>query len=81
VFEGFIVTILAKSAERDVAFYNRPRTAENWIKEGESAIKWTRLSCRTFDANAVRVQLNALAYNLGNLMRALAMPRRWSHGH
>jgi hypothetical protein len=33
--------------------------------EGKGAIKWTRLSCRTFAANAVRLQLHALAYNLG----------------
>jgi|HubBroStandDraft_6_1064221.scaffolds.fasta_scaffold87020_4 hypothetical protein len=38
------------------------------------AIKWTRLSYRTFAANAVRHQLHALAYNLGNFMRTLAMP-------
>jgi hypothetical protein len=48
---------------------------EQWIKEGKGAIKWTRLSCRTFAANAVRLQLHALAYNLGNLMRTLAMPK------
>src|SRR3954469_1438186 len=47
---------------------------EQWIKEGKGAIKWTRLSCRTFAANAVRLQLHALAYNLGNFMRTLAMP-------
>jgi hypothetical protein len=29
-------------------------TCEQWIKEGKGAIKWTRLSCRTFAANAVR---------------------------
>jgi Transposase DDE domain group 1 len=29
----------------------------------------------TFAANAVRLQLHALAYNLGNLLRTLAMPR------
>ena len=34
----------------------------------------TRLSCRTFAANAVRLQLHVLAYNLGNFMRTLAMP-------
>jgi hypothetical protein len=39
------------------------------------AIKWTRLSCRSFAANAVRLQLHALAYNLGNFMRTLAMPK------
>jgi hypothetical protein len=38
------------------------------------AIKWTRLSCRTFAANAVRLQLHALAYNLGNFLRTLATP-------
>jgi len=50
-------------------------TAEQWIKEGKGAIKWTRLSYRTFAANAVRLQLHALAYNLGNFMRTLAMPK------
>jgi hypothetical protein len=45
------------------------------IKEGKGAVKWTRLSCRTFVANAVRLQLHVLAYNLGNFMRTLAMPK------
>jgi hypothetical protein len=72
---GFIVTNLARSAERVVAFYNQRGTAEQWIKEGKYAIKWTRLSCRSFAANAVRLQLHALAYNLGNFMRTLAMPK------
>ena len=50
-------------------------------KEGKHAIKWTRLSCTTFRANAVRLQLRALAYNLANLLRTLALPggvERWS---
>ena len=42
---------------------------------GKGAIKWTRLSCRTFTATAVRLQLHALAYNLGNLMRTQALPK------
>jgi hypothetical protein len=71
---GFIVTNLARSAEGIVTFYNRRGTCEQWITEGKGAIKWTRLSCRTFAANAVRLQLHALAYNLGNFMRTLAMP-------
>jgi len=49
--------------------------AKQWIKEGKGAIKWTRLSCRSFAANTVRLQLHALAYNLGNCMRTLAMPK------
>src|SRR3954447_5368801 len=48
---------------------------EQYIKEGKNAIKWTRLSCRTFAANAVRLHLHALAYNLGNFMRTLALPK------
>src|ERR1700719_2032450 len=72
---GFIVTNLARPAERVVAFYNHRGTCEQYIKDGKGAIKWTRLSCRSFAANAVRLQLHALAYNLGNFMRTLAMPK------
>jgi hypothetical protein len=72
---GFIVTNLARPAERIVAFYNHRGTCEQYIKEGKGAIKWTRLSCRSFAANAVRLQLHALAYNLGNFMRTLGMPK------
>ena len=78
---GFIVTNLSRPAERVVAFYNKRGTCEQWIKEGKGAIKWTRLSCRTFAANAVRLQLHALAYNLGNFLRTLATPepiKDWS---
>jgi Transposase DDE domain group 1 len=72
---GFIVSNLARSAEGVVVFYNQRGTAEQCIKEGKGAIKWTRLSCRTFGANAVRLQLHALAYNLGNFVRTLAIPK------
>ena len=71
---GFIVTNLRYSAKNTVRFYNQRGTAEQWIKEGKGAIKWTRLSCRSFNANAVRLQLHALAYNLGNFLRTLATP-------
>src|SRR5262249_39069021 len=47
---GFIVTNMSRPAERVVAFYNKRGTCEQWIKEGKGAIKWTRLSCRTFAA-------------------------------
>jgi Transposase DDE domain group 1 len=72
---GFIVSNLPRSPEGIVAFYNQRGTCEQYIKEGKNAVKWTRLSCRTFAANAVRLQLHALAYNLGNFMRTLAMPK------
>jgi len=41
----------------------------------------TRLSCRSFTANAARLQLHAPAYNLGNFLRTLATPepiKEWS---
>ncbi|MCP4330274.1 MAG: IS1380 family transposase [Alphaproteobacteria bacterium] len=76
---GFIVTNLSRKAERVVAFYNHRGTAEQWIKEGKNAIKWTRLSCRKFRNNEVRLQLHALAYNLANFMRTLALPKEVEH--
>ena len=78
---GFIVTNLSRPVERIVACYDQRGTCEQWIKEGKGAIKWTRLSCRTFAANAVRLQLHALAHNLGNFLRTLAPPepiKDWS---
>ncbi len=57
-----------------MAFYNQRGKAEQYIKEGKYAIRWTRLSCRRFRDNADRLQLHALAYNLGNFMRTLALP-------
>jgi hypothetical protein len=78
---GFIVINMARPAENVVAFYNKRGTCEQGIKEGKGAMKWTRLSCRSFAANAVRLQLHALAYNLGNFLRTLATPepiKNWS---
>src|SRR5215207_322609 len=78
---GFIVTNMTRPAERVVAFYNQRGTAEQHIEEGKNAVIWTRLSCRRFAANAVRLQLHALAYNLANFMRTLTLPdevRQWS---
>jgi hypothetical protein len=69
---GFIVTNMTRPAERVVMFYNHRGTAEQWIKEGKNAVTWTRLSCHSFKANAVRLQLHALAYNLANFFRTLA---------
>ena len=48
-------------------------------KKDKCAIRWTRLSCRSFAANAVRLQLHALAYNLANFLRTLALPPEIAH--
>ena len=60
-------------------FYNHRGTAEQWIKEGKNAVTWTRLSCHRFAANAVRLQLHALAYNLANFLRTLTLPDAVGH--
>jgi hypothetical protein len=54
-------------ASRVPGVYNHRGTAEQW--------KWTRLSCRSFAANTVRLPLQALAYNLGNFTRTLEMSK------
>ena len=76
---GFIVTNLSRPAERVTKFYNGRGTAEQRIKEGKNAINWTRLSCHSFRNNEVRLQLHALAYNLGNFLRTLALPEAVEH--
>ena len=78
---GFIVTNLRWKHSNVVKFYNKRGTAEQWIKEGKYALKWTRLSCHDFDDNQVRLQLFAMAYNIGNFLRRLALPesiKDWS---
>ena len=76
---GFIVTNMTGWSRKVVKFYNGRGTAEQWIKEGKYAVKWTRLSCRNFRDNQARLQLFALAYNLGNFLRRLALPRAVKH--
>jgi hypothetical protein len=78
---GFIVTNLKWRAKKVIRFYNARGTAEQWIKEGKNAVKWTKLSCRRFKDNEARLQLFALAYNLGNFLRQLVLPtpiRGWT---
>ena len=78
---GFIVTSMTAGPEGVVRFYNGRGTAEQWIKEGKYALNWTRLSCHRFVANRVRLSLFVLAYNLGDFLRRLCLPkavRHWS---
>ena len=76
---GFIVTNLSRTMKSIVRFYNHRGTAEQMIKEGKNAVKWTRLSCHDFIDNQVRLQLFALAYNMGNFFRQVALPKSVRH--
>ena len=50
--------------------------AEEWIKEGKYALNLTRLvRCKVPVANRVRLSVFVLAYNLGNFLRRLCLPK------
>jgi hypothetical protein len=72
---GFIVTNLSAKAKGVVHFYNGWGAAEQWIKEGKYALNWTRLSCHRPVANQVRLHLFVMAYNPGNFLSRLGLPR------
>lgn len=76
---GFIVTNMSAKAASVIRFYNGRGIAEQWIKEGKYALNWTRLSCKHFISNQVRLGLFVLAYNLGNFLRRLVLPRKIKH--
>ena len=78
--ETLNLTSTIDSELRDIRTGKRG-TAEQWIKEGKYALNWTRLSCHDLVDNQVRLQLFSLAYNLGNFLSRLALPRsvkQWS---
>ena len=60
-------------------FYNGQGTAEHWFKKGKYVLSWIWLSYRRFVANQVRLQLFILAYNLGNFLRRLCLPKAVKH--
>jgi hypothetical protein len=66
-------------AKNVVRFYNKRGLCEQHITEGKGALSWTRLSCTRYACNQVRLALFILAYNLGNFLRRLALPREVSH--
>ena len=57
-----------------VRFYNERGTAEQHIKEGKYAFRWTRLSRKRFRDSEVRLQQHALAYNLATFLRCIELP-------
>jgi hypothetical protein len=57
-----------------VRLYNQRGTAEQHIKEGKFAFRLTRLSCRGFPDNQVRLQLHALGCKLATFLRCIELP-------
>jgi hypothetical protein len=62
-----------------IRFYNQRGTAEQHIKEGKQAINWTRLSCKGMAQNEARLQLHALAYNLGVFLQGADLPEEMAN--
>ena len=67
------------STEPCATLLRRLQLSGRIVEQETPAIKWTRLSCRKFRNNEVRLQLHALAYNLANFMRTLALPKEVEH--
>jgi len=65
----FMVTNQAGEAEAVWQFYNGRGECENRIAELKNGFHADRLSCHRFLANAFRLVLHSLAYNLVNLFR------------
>ena len=52
-----------------------PPKEDAHAKEGTYSLNWTRLSSHDFADNQERLPLFALAYNMGNFLRRLELPR------
>jgi hypothetical protein len=65
----FVVTNRPGDPQRLFNFYEGRGQAENYIKELKNQFRADRLSCSRFEANAFRLVLFALAYQLVNVFR------------
>ena len=68
-----VVTNRVGRAESIFDWYEQRGQAENFIKDLKNEVAADRLSCSAYRANAFRLQLHALAYNLLVLFRRLAL--------
>jgi hypothetical protein len=71
----FIVTNMDLAPEGIIKFYCNRGSMENLIKEGKNGFDFAAVSSRSEVVNANRLQIHALAYNLFNWFRRLALPK------
>ena len=69
----FIVTNMDSSPEYLIKFYCKRGQMENFIKESKSGFDFASVSSHTRMINANRLQVHALAYNIFNWFRRLAL--------
>jgi tetratricopeptide (TPR) repeat protein len=60
---GFVVASRALPSRAMVRFSSKKGAAERWIREGKQTVEMTRLSCRRFRSNPLRLWLSAIVYN------------------
>lgn len=69
----FIVTTMESAPYQVIQFYCGRGKMENFIKEGKSGFDFSSMSSHSKVVNANRLQVHALAYNLFNWFRRLAL--------
>jgi hypothetical protein len=71
---GFIVTNLPMEPDGSHGSTTDAAPPSSTSRKAKYAFRWTRLSCRRFRDNEVRLQLHALAYNLATFLRCIELP-------
>ena len=69
----FLVTNMDSSPEYLLKFYSKRGLMENFIKESKNGFDFASVSSHTRIVNANRLQVHALAYNVFNWFRQLAL--------
>ena len=69
----FIVTTMESAPYQVIRFYCGRGNMENYIKEGKKGFDFSSVSSHSRTVNANRLQVHALAYNLFNWFRRLAL--------
>lgn len=69
----FIVTNMDSSPEYLIKFYCKRGLMENFIKESKNGFDFSSVSSHSRIVNANRLQIHALAYNIFNYFRRLAL--------
>ena len=74
----FIVTNMELEACQVIDYYCNRGRMENFIGEGKDGFDFASVSSKSKTVNANRLQLHALAYNIFNWFRRLALPKDMS---
>ena len=72
----FIVTNMDSAPEELIKFYCKRGSMENFIKESKNGFDFAAVSSSSKIVNANRLQVHALAYNIFNWFKRLALPAK-----